>query len=219
MRYSIPIRRINDPISEFQRSIRGIIKVTCLSAAALMIWTTVVAADQAKCVKDDPGFIDKREGSQNGNPIQFNFELRVEKYTKAARRYTWCIENTSRYLVGEFRWGTDPNVDRDSRYFNAIVEPGKATPFVRTDSSGVRTDLRYLGVRALNSTSWNTITTETIFNSHIGEKEEPNGISRDSLIRRIQFQADSDPTPIDILELSRDPEGARRTFEKREDYF
>jgi len=208
MRYSISRWCKGRASFLFPLLVRRIVAGATLTAATLGIGATVCVADQSKCESQNPSSIDKREGSQNGSPIQFNFESRVEKYINVARRYTWCVENTSKYLVGDFRWGTDPNVGRDSRYFNAIVEPGKVTPFVRTDSSDVRNALRYLGVRPLNSTSWTTITTETIFNSHIGEKEyeeDRNSSSRSSLVQRVQFQAATDSTmPIDIVDVSRD---------------
>jgi hypothetical protein len=166
-----------------------------LNVTAIAIWTvapilisfcTVAAAQENRCAGDETRLIEKRAGTQTGR-VSFNYQSRVERYTLAAKRYIWCITNTSKYLVAEFRWGADADMNKDSRYFQSIIEPNKPTSAIRTDSSDVKIGLRYIGVRRLNSNHWKTIPVETIFNSHIGRSNDWIDLAPRNSIERTQL--------------------------------
>lgn len=180
--------------------------LSALTATAMAAFAMVIipspgnaAGDKYGCPADEAQLIDKREGTQNG-VVSYNYESRVEAYTSTAKRYIWCINNTSKYFVAEFRWGADPDLKKDYRYFGGFIEPGKTTPAIRTDSSDIKRALRYIGVRRLDSGHWKTIKAETIFNSHVGWLRERKEFVSASMIKRVQFRAPL--SSIDVTKIS-----------------
>jgi hypothetical protein len=183
--------------------LKGVILASLLATTFITLFSGLgVAASVTKCGSDQNP-IDRREGSNQFGGVEFGYESRVENYSKTARRYSWCIENFSQYLVADFRWGNNADVDQDGRYFSAFVEPGKVGWITRTDSSDIQSSARYIGFRRLNSRFWTTITAETIFNSRLGElKTWAEPLASDP-IKQIQFQK-TDDSIIDIVKLSHD---------------
>jgi hypothetical protein len=155
------------------------------------------AADQ--CGRDDVRLIDKRAGTHASGIVNFNYESRVETST-IAKTFIYCIENTSKYQIAEFRWGSSPDMEKDARYFSAIVEPGKKTPERRDDSADYRNDLRYIGFKKLSGHSWDAIAADTIFNSRVGSWGSRNLVSGRNAYAQV---AEPLPFAVDLQSLSR----------------
>lgn len=144
------------------------------------------------------GAIDRRVDKYQTGYIDFVAESRVERFTATARQFIWCITNIHQYHVGQFKWGTAAEEDR---YFSAIVEPGRESQVLRTDSSDIRMDSRLLKFRRLNSAEWQQIKPETIFFERLGDRFDKPQLAQ--LSPSAPIRTEDDLLKLNFDELSR----------------
>jgi len=190
-------------------------------AALALVLCPVICQAKDDCKRDDQILIEKL-GGYNSATLKFKFESRVQKYSSTSFEYIWCIENESDN-IGHFRWGTK---DDESKYFDALVDPGKMQPTIRTDNSGIRKDSRIIKFTPKNQTNWQSISPDpqTIFY----KKSAQLGFSTFELLYPTQVQLEERLKPfktddgiVDIARLSQNSDLFREfvNTEKRIDFW
>lgn len=169
-----------------------------LAVTISSLLTTSALADHLCHEGSSKIFIDKREDKVQSGVVDFQAESRVQNYSPSARQFVWCIRNTHVYHVAQFMWGTPTEEDK---YFHSIVEPGRESEAMRTDSSAIRTGERQIKYKRLNSSQWNKYAPETIFFERIGR---PANLLKFAQLSP-QTTSDAVSQPDDLEKIGGDP--------------
>jgi hypothetical protein len=142
------------------------------SLALILALGHVYAADD--CQRSQGDVIEGRPGQSPAGDVIFLYESRIERYKHATRRHIWCIESDkSNQNMVHFKWGDakDPG-----KYFDALVEPGRGSPSVRTDNAKRISGLRQITFTKKNRGHWKTIDVDTLSSHKIGNASPLNTI-------------------------------------------
>jgi hypothetical protein len=138
---------------------------TTCTALVLMIGDVSYAADD--CQRNQGDVLESRPGQSPKGEITFSYESRIERYKHATRRHIWCIESDkSNQNIVQFKWGDSKD---PGRYFDALVEPGRGSPSIRTDDTKRISASRTIAFTRKNRDDWKKIDVDTLSSQRMGE--------------------------------------------------